>query len=49
MEFDERPSDGTIRRVLQAGKLDVIDHTDGSRFYRLADDALGERVRWVRR
>lgn len=38
MDFDERPSTETIRRVLRAGKaLGVIEHTDGSPYYSLSE------------
>lgn len=46
IDYDDRPSDETIRRVLRAGKeLGVIKHRDGSPYYKLADDALARRVR----
>lgn len=46
IDFENRPSDETIRRVLRAGKeLGVIKHTSGSQYYELANPALSRRIR----
>jgi len=37
--IDDRPSDETIRRVLRSlTQLGVVEHTDGSPYYRLSDE-----------
>jgi len=46
MDFDKRPSDETYRRVLRAATdMNVVEHKAGSRYYKLADQALAPRKR----
>lgn len=46
IDYDDRPSEETIRRTLRAGKdLGVIAHTSGSPYYKLSSAALARRLR----